>query len=90
MNARPQNALGRSAQVRMGLRLSGLVLPISHLGPSFLILNDPIDHPPADAEISMTIDGHEDCWTVHLPKGISPSVHRTALAKPLFNGSTAG
>ena len=89
MDARAQNALSHSAQVRMELRLSGLVLPISHLGPNFLIVNVPIDHPPADAEISMAIDGHEKHWAIRLPEGISTALQRTTITRrQSSNGST--
>ena len=46
-----------SADVRMHLLVNGLVLPIAQLGPNFLILEKPVTHPPANADILVTIDG---------------------------------
>jgi hypothetical protein len=72
-----------SADVRMELRLNGLVLPISHLGPDFLVLNQLLDHPPADAEIALAIDGHESRWPIHLPHGLSAAARRTSISRPV-------
>ena len=69
-----------SADVRMELRLNGRVLPIAQLGPDFLILATPIDHPPAHAEIAMSIDGHERCWPVRLVDGIGALRRETGIA----------
>jgi hypothetical protein len=68
-----------SARVEMELRLDGSVLKISDLGPDFLILAQPIDHPPAQAEIVMSVDGKEDRWPVWLPAGLSPASQRTEI-----------
>lgn len=69
-----------SADVQMELRLNGHSLPISQLGPDFLILSAPADHPPADAEIMLSIDGHEDRWSVRLVDGIAAGRHETRLS----------
>jgi hypothetical protein len=79
MNA-TQDKVGHSAEVHMQLNLNGFVLPIGQLGPDFLILRDPTDHPPAEAEIVMSIDGEERRWNVHLPDGISVDKVRTKIA----------
>jgi hypothetical protein len=54
----------------MHLCVNGHVFSIGQLGPDFLILDDPADHPPSAAEIAFSIDGRERRWTVHLPDGI--------------------
>lgn len=69
-----------SAHVRIDLLLDGDILPISHLGPDFLILRVPIDHAPARAEIDMWIDDDHDRWPVHLVDGISAERVRTRIA----------
>jgi hypothetical protein len=75
----------------MDLRLNGHVLRIAQLGPDFLILTDPIDHPPVDAEIAMSIDGHESRWPVRLDNGLSAAERRTRISGCRHaNGSTAG
>ena len=65
-----RNTPSHSARVCMALHLDGLVLAISHLGPDYLILARPIDHPPAQAEIAMSVDGRERRWAVLLPAGL--------------------
>jgi hypothetical protein len=64
----------------MELRLNGHVLAIAQLGPDFLVLRTATDHPPADAEIALSIDGHERRWPVRLPEGISAMERRTAIS----------
>jgi len=55
----------------MQLRLNGHIFSIGQLGPDFLILDDPADCPPADAEIALSVDGRERRWTVRLPDGVA-------------------
>jgi len=75
----------------MELRLNGHVLPISHLGPDYLILRNSAEHPPADAEIMLSIDGHESRWSVWLADGVSAERRRTRItAVPAANGSSGG
>ena len=64
----------------MELCLNGHVLPIAQLGPDFLVLTTPTDHPPADAEIAMWIDGREDRWRVRLADGIRAGERKTAIS----------
>ncbi|HTG42949.1 MAG TPA: hypothetical protein VK633_00335 [Verrucomicrobiae bacterium] len=61
---------GHSAEVRMRLMLNGWSLPVAQLGPDFLILHEAIEHPPAKAEMSLIVDGHEERWVIRLPKGL--------------------
>ena len=71
----------------MSLSVNGDVLPISHLGPDFLILRTPVEHAPAEAEIFLSIDGNESRWMVRLINGIHPDRLRTAIA-PCRNGKS--
>ena len=54
----------------MQLRVNGRTFSIGQLGPDFLILDDPSDHPPAEGEVMVSIDGRERRWTVWLPEGV--------------------
>jgi hypothetical protein len=72
-----QKIQGHSANVRMHLRVDGHTFLIGHLGPGFVILDNPADLPPAPAEITMSIDGRVKRWPVHLPDGVSASHPRT-------------
>jgi hypothetical protein len=76
----PKNA-AHSADVRMELRVNGHVLPIAQLGPGFLILRDPFDHPPAEGEIFISIDGNVRRRPVWLHDGLSAAQQRTRIAR---------
>ena len=68
-----------SADVQMDLSVNGRTFSIGQLGPNFLILDDPADHPPADGEITFSVDGRVRRWTVHLPEGIVAERARTPI-----------
>ena len=61
---------GHSAEVEMRLLLNGSCFSISHMGPDFVRLGEPAQHPPCEAEIVLTIDGNEERWRVYLPEGL--------------------
>jgi hypothetical protein len=64
----------------MRLLVNGTSLPVGQLGPDFLLLKTPFDHPPADATILLCVDGNERRWNVHLPEGISVGSRRVVIA----------
>jgi hypothetical protein len=82
MSARKPKGYGHSADVRMELCVNGHILPIAQLGPDFLVLAAPTDHPPSDAEIAMWIDGREDRWRVRLADGINAGQRKTSISAP--------
>lgn len=59
-----------SADVRNALAVNGHVFSVAELGPDFVVLRNPIPHPPAEAGLSLSIDGHEERWRVELIDGI--------------------
>jgi hypothetical protein len=61
---------GYSADVRLHLTVNGHLFSIGQLGPDFLIVDDPTDHPPAEGEIALWVDGWERRWRVRLLDGI--------------------
>ncbi len=69
-----------SADVRMWLSVKGRVLPIGQLGPDFLILDESVDHPPTEGEITLSIDGRERRWLVYLPDGLVAGRLETRIA----------
>jgi hypothetical protein len=81
-----------SADVRMRLCVNGRVFLIGQLGPDFIILDDPVDHPPAEGEIAVSIDGRERRWPVQLPDGVAAGKPETRIADcpSAANGSTVG
>ena len=64
----------------MSLSFNGNSLPVAQLGPDFLLLESPGDHPPCDASVVLRVDQTERCWSVRLPLGISAGSRRVALA----------
>src|SRR5207253_270795 len=88
------NWKGRSSNSRGILQYSqqssvnGRVFDIGQLGPDFVILRDAGDHPPAEAEITFSIDGRTRRWPVLLPDGITPARTWTRTAPlPQANGA---
>lgn len=73
-------SVGHSADIRIELNINGFVLNVAQLGPDFITLRDAPDHPPAEGEIVMSIDGKVRRWTVFLPDGIAPNQDRTKIA----------
>ncbi len=71
--------VAHSADVEMHLSVNGQILSIGHLGPDYVILDSPIDHPPADAEISMSVDGKVSRWCVKLVDGLSSTQAHTRI-----------
>jgi hypothetical protein len=61
----------RSADVTIELRFNGTIIPVAQLGPDFLILDDPVEHPSGEAEIVLRVDENEQRWPVFLPDGLS-------------------
>jgi hypothetical protein len=66
-----------SAHVRIHLHVNGQVFKIGQLGPDFIILDNPADQPPGEAEIAMSIDGRERRWPVRLPDGVRAGMVET-------------
>ncbi|HVS40180.1 MAG TPA: hypothetical protein VMS17_31770 [Gemmataceae bacterium] len=88
MNAPQADSLSHSADVRIHLHVNGYALAVSQLGPQFLVLRNPVDHPPCDAEIAMSIDGQESRWAVHLPNGVQVGRRKIAVSHPAGGQAT--
>ena len=70
---------GHSADVAISLLLNGYSMPVAQLGPGFLLLDAPTDHPPCVASIALRVDQSERRWDVRLPDGISAGCKRVAI-----------
>jgi hypothetical protein len=77
-----------SADVRIQLALNGHVYSVAQLGPDFVVLRNSSDHPPAIAEITMSVDGNQRRWSVDLVDGISADRRETKIVEllPVTNG----
>jgi hypothetical protein len=90
MNAANQNRNGYSADVRMRLSVNGHVFVIGQLGPDFVILDDPVDYPPGEGEIILSVDGRVRRWPVGLPDGVAVGRLDTRIVDcPSGNGAKA-
>ena len=70
-----------SAQVEMQLIINGESISITHMGPDFLIIESPREHPPGEATIVLQVDQSERRWTVRLPDGLHPSQKRVLISR---------
>jgi len=80
MDFQSSSYCGHSADVSITLVVSGCAVRVSQLGPGFLLLDAPWDHPPADAAIVLRVDQAERSWTIRLPEGISVASKRVCIA----------
>jgi hypothetical protein len=71
---------GHSAQVNMQLLVNGGSVRVVQMGPDFLLVDEPFDHPPADASVVLQVDGSERRWNVLLPEGLSALSKRVVIA----------
>jgi hypothetical protein len=71
---------GHSAQVLMRLLVNGFSIPVKQMGPDFLLVDSPVNHPPADASLMLEVDQSESHWEVRLPEGISVASKRVTIA----------
>ena len=72
---------GHSAQVKMRLLVNGGSIPVIQMGPDFLIVDAPINHPPGNASVVLQVDQSERRWNVHLPDGLTAGSKRVAIAR---------
>jgi len=64
----------------MRLCVNGLSFRISHMGPDFLFVDSPSDHPPTHGIIELQVDDSQRSWEVNLPNGMKAGDKRVALA----------
>lgn len=59
-----------SGVVTMEFRVGGQVLPLSGVGPDHIEFREPVELPPCEGEVVMTVDGREEhVWRVRLDRG---------------------
>ena len=71
---------GHSALVRMRLLVNGMTFRIAQMGPDFLFVESPKDHPPARATIELQVDDNQRSWEVDLPQGMKAGDQRVSLS----------
>jgi hypothetical protein len=70
---------GHSAQVKIQLLIDGGSVPVAQLGPNFLLLDAPFEHPPGNARLVLQVDQSERRWDICLPQGISAAANRVVI-----------
>jgi len=68
-----------SANVQIQLNLNGLSVSVAQLAPDFIILHEPVNHPPAEAELVLWVDNNEHRRTVFLPEGLRDDLIRIPI-----------
>jgi hypothetical protein len=63
----------------MRLLVNGFSISVRQMGRDFLLIDSPVNHPPADASLILEVDQSERSWTVRLPEGISSASHRVTI-----------
>ena len=63
----------------MRLLVGGGSIAVAQMGPDFLLLDEPVNHPPGEANLVLRVDNNERRWTVHLPNGISAASRRVRI-----------
>lgn len=64
----------------MRLLVNGLSLPVAQMGPDFVLVDAPVNHPPTAASVVLQVDQNERRWNVRLPSGISANNKRVEIA----------
>ena len=64
----------------MRLLVNGGSIRVVQMGRDFLVVDEPFDHPPADASVVLQVDESERRWNVLLPNSISSGSKRVAIA----------
>ena len=67
----------------MRLLVNGSSIAVAQMGPDFLLVDAPINHPPGNASLVLQVDQSERRWDVRLPEGISAASKRVAIAASL-------
>ena len=70
---------GHSAHVKMRLLVNGLSLAVAQMGPDFVLVDAPVNHPPAETSVVLRVDRAERRWRVRLPDGIFANTRRVAI-----------
>jgi hypothetical protein len=72
-----------SADVRIHLYLNGAGFRVAQLGPDSLILETPIDHPPAEGELVVQVDHDMRRWPIYLAEGIQSGRRHVPISRYL-------
>ncbi len=63
----------------MRLLVNGFSLPVLQMGGDFLLVDQPVNHPPVIASLVLRVDETERQWPVRLPAGLSAQSNRVVI-----------
>jgi hypothetical protein len=63
----------------MRLLVNGFTLKVRQMGADFVLVDEPVSHPPAAATLVLRVDDNERSWPVSLPDGITPGCERVVI-----------
>ena len=69
--------------MKIRLVVNGSSIAVAQMGPDFLLVDAPINHPPGNASLVLQVDQSERRWDVNLPEGISAASKRVVIAASL-------
>jgi hypothetical protein len=69
----------------MHLTINGDQFDVGQLGMDFVILKDPVEHAPGEAELYLSIDGQDSRRRVYLSEGLCPECNKTRISPPRPN-----
>lgn len=72
---------GHSALVQITLHVGQHAVPVSHMGPDFLLLKEPFSAPAGEATVVLTIDDQVQRIPVFLSHSISAGSRRVVIAE---------
>lgn len=61
-----------SSRITLTLYAEGRSIPLSKIGPGYVVPTDPIELPKCFAKVVMTVDERPRIWDVHLIHGAVP------------------
>jgi len=70
-----------SADVRLHLEVDGRVVSLAQTGPEHIMVREPIDLPPCDAEVIVNVDGREHRSRVWLVDGMSKDSRQVKISR---------
>lgn len=76
-----QNSNGHSALVQITLHVGQHAVPVSHMGPDFLLLKETLSSSATEGTVVLTIDDQVQRIPVLLPQGIRAGIRRVMIAE---------
>lgn len=65
--------------MRMRLLVNDTSFRVAQMGPDFLFVDTPADHPPGRATLELQVDDSHRTWEVNLPYGMKSDDERVVL-----------